>query len=164
MGNEVIHMHLIDADELKKEAVPYVRGTYGYSAKIEDWAILVSDINKFPTIDPESLPIVKQLREEIDKLNSEIKDRERYSIEQHSAIHQYRDDLRIAKKELEIATKERSMAIEHLHGYCPACAHFKVSHGKVLCETCKSECPQCPDNCKKDNWEWIGFLQTPKNL
>ena len=50
-------------------------------------------IDEQPPIDPESLPIVQQLRAEIKRLNDEIADREQHSIDQHGEIHWYRDEL-----------------------------------------------------------------------
>ena len=45
-------MRLIDADEIKKKAVPHVRGDNGtWSAKARDWAVLVGDIDDAPTVD-----------------------------------------------------------------------------------------------------------------
>lgn len=64
-------VRLIDANELKKKSVPHVRGEHGYSAKAENWAVLVKDVNNAPTIDPETLPIVQELRAEIDRIKNE---------------------------------------------------------------------------------------------
>lgn len=35
---------LIDVNEITKKAVPHTRGSFGYSANIRDWAVLVGDI------------------------------------------------------------------------------------------------------------------------
>lgn len=64
-------VRLIDANELKKKSVPHVRGEHGYSAKAENWAVLVKDVNNAPTIDPETLPIVQELRAEIERIKKE---------------------------------------------------------------------------------------------
>lgn len=64
-------MRLIDANKLKKKSVPYSRGEYGYSAKAENWAVLVKDINNAPTIYPETLPIVQELREKLERVTAE---------------------------------------------------------------------------------------------
>lgn len=45
-------MRLVNADELRKKAVPHTRGSYGFSADIRKWAVLVGDIDDTPTIDP----------------------------------------------------------------------------------------------------------------
>lgn len=62
---------LIDANELKKKSIPHVRGEHGYSAKAENWAVLVKDINNSPAIDPETLPIVRELREQLARVTAE---------------------------------------------------------------------------------------------
>lgn len=48
---------MIDADGIRKKAVPHNRGNYGYSADIRKWAVLVSDIDDAPTID--AVPVVR---------------------------------------------------------------------------------------------------------
>ena len=50
-------MRLIDADEIRKKAVPHTRGEYGYNANIRKWAVLVGDIDDAPTID--AVPVVR---------------------------------------------------------------------------------------------------------
>lgn len=62
-------MLLVSVEELKKKAVPHVRGTYGYSAKLEDWAVLISDINATPAIDSKDI-ISRQWISVKDKLPS----------------------------------------------------------------------------------------------
>lgn len=46
-------MRLVDADEIRKKAVPHTRGEHGYSANIRKWAVLVGDIDDAPTIEAE---------------------------------------------------------------------------------------------------------------
>ena len=43
----------IDANALEERSHPCVRGTYGYSAKAEDWMVSVGDIRNEPTLDYE---------------------------------------------------------------------------------------------------------------
>ena len=50
-------MRLINADEVRKKAVPHTRGEHGYSADIRKWAVLVGDIDDAPTID--AVPVVR---------------------------------------------------------------------------------------------------------
>lgn len=50
-------MRLIDADEIRKKAVPHTRGEHGYKANIRKWAVLVGDIDDAPTID--AVPVVR---------------------------------------------------------------------------------------------------------
>lgn len=42
---------LIDADGIRKKAVPHTRGEHGYNANIRKWAVLVGDIDDAPTVD-----------------------------------------------------------------------------------------------------------------
>lgn len=64
-------MRLIDADELEKKNILHIRGEYGYSARSENWVMLVKDINNTPTVDPETLPIVQELRKQLDRVTAE---------------------------------------------------------------------------------------------
>ena len=50
-------MRLVDADEIRKKAVPHTRGEHGYAADIRKWAVLVGDIDDAPTID--AVPVVR---------------------------------------------------------------------------------------------------------
>lgn len=50
-------MRLIDADAIRKKAVPHTRGDHGYSAYIRKWAVLVGDIDDAPTVD--AVPVVR---------------------------------------------------------------------------------------------------------
>lgn len=59
-----------------------------------------------PILDQEDLPIVKELRAQIEKMNLEIADREQCSIDQHAEIHAYRDEIRELKAELTCVTQE----------------------------------------------------------
>ena len=44
---------MIDADEIRKKAVPHTRGEHGYNADIRKWAVLVGDIDDAQTIEAE---------------------------------------------------------------------------------------------------------------
>ena len=49
-------MRLIDADEVRKKAVPHTRGDFGgYNSEIRKWAVLVGDIDDAPTVDAEEI-------------------------------------------------------------------------------------------------------------
>lgn len=58
----------------------------------------MDEVRDTPTIDPEGLPIVQQLRAEVERLNAEIADREKCSIEQHSNEHYWRERCRNAEE------------------------------------------------------------------
>lgn len=60
-------MRLIDADEIKKEAVPHTRGDFGYSADIRKWAVLVGDIDDAPTIEAEPVIYCKYCKHSCEK-------------------------------------------------------------------------------------------------
>lgn len=67
-------------------------------------------LRMMPILDQEDLPIVKELRAQIEKMNLEIADREQCSIDQHAEIHAYRDEIRELYAELACVTQERDEA------------------------------------------------------
>lgn len=143
---------LIDANKLKKKSVPYIRGRYGYSAKSEDWAVLVKDINNAPTIDPEELPIVKELRDELKKTKAE-RDK---NAEYLDIVAQNIADLTGAVIKME---QERDEAVAQLRGYCPACKNYTANSVDEICISCKYGHSLFPYNAANDNWEWIGIME-----
>lgn len=111
-------MRLGDLDALREDWLENGENEYIY-----DTNSFLASIDEQPTIDPETLPIVQQLREELEnkklelrsmraaanslkihlqKLNTEISDREQCSIEQHAEIHQYRDELKNLQAKYEV--------------------------------------------------------------
>lgn len=50
--------------------------------------------------------------------------------------------------------RERDAAVEQLHGYCPACAHYTSNHCDGACAECKHEYYQYRSPEAKDKWEW----------
>ena len=60
------------------------------------------------------------------------------------------------RAELEQVKQERDVAIEQLHGHCPACAHYTPNHNEGLCRFCCFEIAQDTNVEINDNWEWRG--------
>ena len=60
------------------------------------------------------------------------------------------------RAELEQVKRERDVAIEQLHGHCPACAHFTPNHNEGLCRFCCFEIAQDTNVEINDNWKWRG--------
>lgn len=58
--------------------------------------------------------------------------------------------------ELEQTKQERNVAIEQLHGHCPACAHFTPNHNEGLCRFCCFEVARDKNVEINDNWKWRG--------
>lgn len=76
------------------------------------------DIDEMPTIDPETLPIVKELRAEVKRLNKGIES---------------------LSKNVEIAYKQRDGAVEQLRGICRSCKNYTENHCCGPCADCKYE-------------------------
>ena len=60
------------------------------------------------------------------------------------------------RAELEQVKRERDVAIEQLHGHCPACAHYTPNHNEGLCRFCCFEIAQDTNVEINDNWKWRG--------
>lgn len=58
--------------------------------------------------------------------------------------------------ELEQVKRERDVAIEQLHGHCPACAHYTPNHNEGPCQFCCFEVARNENVEINDNWEWRG--------
>nr|DAG70832.1 MAG TPA: hypothetical protein [Caudoviricetes sp.] len=57
------------------------------------------------------------------------------------------------RAELEQVKRERDVAIEQLHGHCPACAHYTPNHNEGLCRFCCFEVARNTNVEINDNWE-----------
>ena len=60
------------------------------------------------------------------------------------------------RAELEQVKQERDVAIEQLHGHCPACAHYTPNHNEGLCRFCCFEIAQDTNVEINDTWKWRG--------
>lgn len=60
------------------------------------------------------------------------------------------------RAELEQVKRERDVAIEQLHGHCPACAHYTPNHNEGLCRFCCFEIARGTNVEINDNWKWRG--------
>lgn len=67
-------------------------------------------LRMMPILDQEDFPIVKELRAQVEKMDIEIADREKCSIEQHAEIHEYRDEIRGLRAKIACVTQERNEA------------------------------------------------------
>lgn len=93
---------------------------------------------KCEEINPETLPIVKELRAEIERLNRGIEN---------------------LSKNVENAYKQRDGAVEQLRGICRSCKNYTENHCCGPCSECKHEYYQYKDVSSKDNWEWRGVQE-----
>lgn len=95
---EMITMRLGDLDKLKQEL-------------ILDYAYAAADIvDSQPTIEPENLPVVKELREQLEAEKNKVV-KIQYDCEEMT-IKQICDRLRYAEQKLEEVTAERDSALE----------------------------------------------------
>ena len=64
-------MRLIDADELMKKVLYLPTGQKSHGVPIMFHGVVAADVDDMPTADPESLPIVRQLREKLERVTAE---------------------------------------------------------------------------------------------
>lgn len=119
---------LIDANELKKKSIPHVRGEHGYSAKAENWAVLVKDINNSPAIDPETLPIVRELRERLKQVTKERDEARRDCAVAESNHSECLAQLAKARVQLKSAVTDMEALMWHSGDGCNICRHCVEVH------------------------------------
>ena len=73
--------------------------------------------------------------------------------EENQSLKDANENLR---DELEQVKRERDVAIEQLHGHCPACAHYTPNHNEGLYRFCCFEVARNTNVEINDNWEWRG--------
>lgn len=66
------------------------------------------------------------------------------------------DEWKAIKAELEQVKQKMDIAIEQLHGHCPACAHYTPNHNEGLCRFCCFEVARNTNVEINDNWKWRG--------
>lgn len=93
-------------------------------------------IHDIDPVDPETLPIVKELRAEIERMNKGIEN---------------------LSKNVENAYKQRDGAVEQLRGICRSCKNYTENHCCGPCADCKYEYYAYRFADAKDRWEWIGL-------
>ena len=139
-------MRLIDADNLgvgKANLDAFERKDYANA-----WNSALQAITKAaPNVNPETLPVVRQLREENEWLNRKIAN----LAENVKTAYEQRDKI---KKEMDRMTAERDAAVQQLHGYCFACKHYTAYHNNGPCATCKHKKAGLKPWDAADRWEW----------
>lgn len=126
-------IRLIDANALREDWLENGENEYVY-----DTNSFLSSLDDAPTIGPETLPIVRQLREKVKNLNAGM---ENLSKIVKSAYEQ-RDDF---KEKLELVTAERDAAMSFVPKACSTC-----KYGGSPCDWCVN------DHDGDMNWEWNG--------
>lgn len=134
---------LISAEKLKYEIEytrPYLEEANGSVQSCID--TFTQTVDEQPTIDPETLPIVNELRAENKKLTEALGD-------------SFAIDL---MNKLDKVEKERDAAIEELQGECFACKNHFSFPGNGKCKNCRWDTNIIWLTSEKyqDNWEWRG--------
>lgn len=151
---------LIDANNYK-EALKALPDIAGKKAAIDLLMMM-------PTIDPESLPVVRRLRKQVQTLQKELQDWYFwYGPVREAILDGARQDqaaVKVTRKrcekiiaelrtELSKVTAERDAAVEQLRGDCEKCAHYRVTWNGC---TPDFECTLSDSCLNRDMWEWRG--------
>lgn len=156
---------LIDGNELR-EIESLLNTDIIQGSEEASWLMsqVLHDIDAMPTIDPETLPIVRELRAELGQAKQELRQvKYCYEIAKNGEkqLRRQVDEITGAwaecAKKLEHVTTERDAAISQLHGYCPVCKNYTEYHGQGPCATCCHEHFLAALHTKNDNWEWKGI-------
>lgn len=133
-------VRLIDIDALKEKEqyIPCGNGLLFHG-------VTAATIDAMPTVNQETLPIVRELREEIDRLTNDGK-QDLWAVERKRREQ--------VEEELERVKKKLDKAVNQLHGYCPACKNYTANHCEGPCDNCKHEYYMYRDVGAVDNWEW----------
>lgn len=144
-------MRLIDADALKKDIEYYHDNSFEF---IWNSAIVqaICCIDRQPNIDAETLPIVKQLRHELNELNEKYQMLER-AYKANCTVY----DLVCCNAK--IAEIKLNAAIEQLRGDCEKRAHYRATWNGC---TPDFECPLSDRCLNGDMWEWKGVEQNER--
>lgn len=131
-------MHLIDVDALKeKEQYIPCRNSVLFHG------VTAASIDNQPIIDPETLPIVQELRAEIERLTTDGK-QDLWAVER-----KWREE---AEAKLERVTAERNRAVRAVERLIK-----EDANPCVFCAKCGVKCSGMnPDFC--DNFEWRGLV------
>lgn len=144
---------LIDANNLgvgKANPDVFERKDYAYG-----WnSALQAVTNAASTIAPETLPIVQELRKEINRMKEAVKTQNETSKYWCSKTNELAKEVCETKELLEKVTAERDEAVEQLRGDCEKCSHYKVTWNGC---TPDFECPLSDRCLNRDMWEWKGF-------
>ena len=162
---------LIDANNLGVEKASMVSEqrmfVYGWNSALQ----AVKDTS--PTIDPETLPLVQELRKQVDSLNNRLSYIEFWERNLRNVFNSAAEDRAAVKtmrkhcektifelrKELEHVTAERDAAIADMKriAICKFCANGCAKKGRA-CFTCDNRECTCKSCFGRRNWEWRGLI------
>lgn len=97
----------------------------------------------------EAVALIRSLQAENERLRTELQKSE------HDNVNLTGEMAKVAA-ELEQVKREKDVAIEQLHGHCPACNHYTPNHNEGLCRFCCFEVARDTNVEINDNWEWRG--------
>ena len=138
---------LIDANKLNRKK-KYLFETRGLPFPKSEWFIKADDLFNAPTIDPETIPIVRQLREELARVTEE-----RDALRMNPPVEIQADAFALAV-ELAKVSAERDAAVKDLYTIrdCSTCALQYTD--KCILEECMDPC--CSFGSGDVPYKWRG--------
>lgn len=164
---------LIDANALCDELKNKLKQLNSGDLSSQVLPFFIEAISDWPTIDPETLPIVQDLRKQVDSMNNRLsyiefwernlRDVFNSAAEDRAAVKTMRKHCEQAifelRKELKHVTAERDAAIADMKriAICKFCANGCVKKGRA-CFTCDNRECTCKSCFGRRNWEWRGLI------
>lgn len=151
-------MRLVDANNLKQLIKEYMLDYKNAPTRLsvcKAFLSMLGDKNQTPTIEPETLPIVQELRKQLEQeKNKKIKIKYDDCI---MTIGEICERLSNAEQQLEKVTAERDQAVEDLNtlrkrsGWkCEAC-YYNDHYNRDICTGCEYN--------NDNNWQWRGVQE-----
>ncbi len=147
----------MDIEKLIEQLKNLEACAYGYHINGEVLGMNCSDFEQVMVDAADEIANVPTLRAENKRLKSLLGEsgQDLWSKENQRADRLEAENNKL-RAELEQVKRERDVAIEQLHGHCPACAHYTPNHNEGLCRFCCFEVARNENVEINDNWEWRG--------
>lgn len=147
----------MDIEKLIEQLKNLEACAYGYHINGEVLGMNCSDFEQVMVDAADEIANVPTLRAENKRLKSLLGEsgQDLWSKENQRADRLEAENNKL-RAELEQVKRERDVAIEQLHGHCPACAHYTPYHNEGPCQFCCFEVARNENVEINDNWEWRG--------
>lgn len=147
----------MDIEKLIEQLKNLEACAYGYHINGEVLGMNCSDFEQVMVDAADEIANVPTLQAENKRLKSLLGEsgQDLWSKENQRADRLEAENKKL-RDEVEQVKRERDVAIEQLHGHCPACAHYTPNHNEGLCRFCCFEVARNTNVEINDNWEWRG--------
>ena len=147
----------MDIEKLIEQLKNLEACAYGYHINGEVLGMNCSDFEQVMVDAADEIANVPTLQAENKRLKSLLGEsgQDLWSKENQRADRLEAENKKL-RDEVEQVKRERDVAIEQLHGHCPACAHYTPNHNEGPCQFCCFEIARGTNVEINDNWKWRG--------